>query len=190
MNKGKVFDYISQLEKEMLLILQGHPYKDLVVAEILNSATVDIREISTSNFSDGMTAKNMVSMQIKQFYEPKNISKVVMKYWNDQLTYGFTRVNPTKENLIRFRESVDISKPKVVEQKYALIHCVENFKFVNNSSPMIFSAYPSLRIVAKVLCVLCLFVLAYLFALNGRYHYFSSGVAIDKWTHKIIIPDK
>lgn len=183
MNKAVIFDYISQLDAEMKSMLESNPFRDLIVAEILNSATVIIRELDRSSFDDEETARKMIRMRIEKFYEPRNITKVVSRYWNDELRYGLTHVNPTKENLLKFRSSVDITKAEVIEQKHALMHCVEQYKFHLPTTISKNTMATKTNWIYIGLALLGL-ILVFLYVLNGRYIRVDDEVIFDKWTQK------
>lgn len=180
MNKPTVFDYISQMEENFKVILKTYPFRDLITNEILNSSIIAIRELDNSSFGDLDTAKNMVRMQINSFFEPKSIQRVINKYWNDSVTYGFTMVNPTKENLLKFRQAVDTSIPAVVEVKHSLMNSIERFKPRNKP-------HRSIQITQTIKVSFFVFVLivAFLFALNGRYSHVGGLLYFDKWTKEI-----
>lgn len=186
MNKSVVFDYISQMNKPFNLILKGYPFSDLITNEILNASLIAIRELDNSSFDDLETAKRMVRMQINSFFEPKNIQKVVNTYWNDNVTYGFTRVNPTKENLLKFRQAVDLNIPSVVEIKHSLMSAIDKFEpsSVLNSKA---GQYKFLQKYAiRVLVAIVFLVFAYLFALNGRYTHVKGKIFFDKWERQCV----
>ena len=186
MNKSIVFDYISQMNKPFNLILKGYPFSDLITNEILNASIIAIRELDNSSFDDLETAKRMVRMQINSFFEPKNIQKVVNTYWNDNVTYGFTRVNPTKENLLKFRQAVDLSIPSVVEIKHSLMNAID--KFEPNRIPISKAEQHKViqKYAFKVLVAIVILVFAYLFALNGRYSKVGDNFYFDKWKSCVI----
>lgn len=126
MDKAIIYSHINLLRLRINEILIDYPFKELICNEIINASIIAIGEIDKSSFDDKETAKGMVRMQIENFFKPQNISLVVDKYWNERLIYGFSRVNPTKDNLIRFRSAVDTSKPSVLEIKYSMLNAVQN----------------------------------------------------------------
>lgn len=132
----------------------------------------------------------MVRMQIENFFKPKNISLVVDKYWNERLIYGFTRVNPTKDNLIRFRSVVDITKPSVLEIKYTMLNAVQNADLsrvqrdidLNRQSNKI----PKWIIASVIVGLVAIFMVLFLFATNSRYIKTGDCVVFDKWKSEYI----
>lgn len=185
MKKFIIFDYISQMEKTFNFILKDYPFSDLITNEILNASIIAIREIDNSSFDDLETAKRMVRMQIDSFFATKNIQRVVNTYWNDNITYGFTRINPTKENLLKFRQSVDLNTPSVVEIKYSLMNAIDKFEPSENIKKAKTNK-AILTYAIKSLVAIAILFLAYLFALNGRYSHVGD-VIIDKWSKKVLI---
>lgn len=169
------------MEENFKVILKTYPFRDLITNEILNSSIIAIRELNNSSFGDLDTAKNMVRMQINSFFEPKSIQRVVNKYWNDSVTYGFTMVNPTKENLLKFRQAVDTSIPSVVEVKHSLMNSIERFKPQNKSHETI-----QITQMIKVLLFVFALIVVFLFALNGRYMSVETGYYFDKWTKTLL----
>lgn len=187
MKKAIVFDYISQMNNPFKLILKGYPFSDLITNEILNASLIAIRELDNSSFDDLETAKRMVRMQINSFFEPKNIQRVVNTYWNDNVTYGFTRVNPTKENLLKFRQAVDLNIPSVVEIKHSLMNAIDKFEPSEMPIQKIGTNKAIQKYVIKALVAIAIFVLAFLFAINGRYSHTGESLYFDKWTNKALI---
>ncbi len=187
MNKSVVFDYISQMNKPFNLILKDYPFSDLITNEILNASLIAIRELDNSSFDDLETAKRMVRMQINSFFEPKNIQRVVNTYWNDNVTYGFTRVNPTKENLLKFRQAVDLNIPSVVEIKHSLMNAIDKFEPSRVLNSKVGQNKFLQKYAIKVLVTIVILVFAYLFALNGRYSHAEQAVYFDKWTKQALI---
>lgn len=187
MKKAIVFDYISQMNNPFKLILKGYPFSDLITNEILNASLISIRELDNSSFDDLETAKRMVRMQINSFFEPKNIQRVVNTYWNDNVTYGFTRVNPTKENLLKFRQAVDLNIPSVVEIKHSLMNAIDKFEPRRELNSKTEQNKSVQKYTIKALVAIAILVFAYLFALNGRYSHAEKALYFDKWTKQALI---
>jgi hypothetical protein len=190
MNKAAIYSHINLLRLRINEILFNYPFKELICNEIINASIIAIGEVDNSGFDDRETAKKMVRMQIENFFKPKNISLVVDKYWNERLIYGFTRINPTKDNLIRFRSVVDITKPSVLEIKYTMLNAVQNADLsrvqldidLNRQSNKI----PKWIIASVIVGFVAIFMVLFLFATNSRYIKTGDCVVFDKWKSEYI----
>lgn len=191
MTKSIIFDQISQMENSFSSILKEYPFKDLIINEILNSSIIAIRELDKSSFNDLDTSKRMVRMQIKKFFEPKNVQKLVNKYWNDGAIQGFTYINSTKENLLKFRQNVDINNPKVIEIMNRLMNMIDEFvPKIQSSEVKSTFKYSAMIKVSIVLLGIVLAFMLYLNALNHRYKYIDDYEQMfDNWSGKFISID-
>ncbi len=190
MDKAAIYSHINLLRLRINEILVDYPFKELICSEIINASIIAIGEIDNSGFDDKETAKRMVRMQIENFFKPKNISLVVDKYWNERLIYGFTRVNPTKDNLIRFRSAVDTTKPSVLEIKYSMLNTVQNaelpIKQYNSITTRQKNKLSTWMIVGIASAFITIVSVLFLFALNSRYVKTGDCVVFDKWKSEYI----
>lgn len=189
MNKPLIYSYICQLEHELYSVIPNNRFKEIVVSEIITGAIVQLHELDNSSKSDEDTAKGLVSMNIQTFYSTKHLLKVEDKYWNweDRVQYGYKgRIMPTPDNLIRFREAVDCTKPIVSEERMAMTHAVRNCILEHRSSNK-----PHFKM-SLVLVLIGLFFVAlasigiYSYSISNRYQRINARIVFDNWTGKSI----
>lgn len=187
MNKQLVFQYIAELEKELLSLISNNRFRELIISEIINESIIVAYELSSSSKSDEETAKGIVAMYIQSFYEPKHLAKVEDKFWNNRLQYGFRgRIMTTPDNLIRFRMSVDCTRKDVSEERAAMLHAVSNYRFENLSqkhhSTPLFSSRMFLWILFAIIAILSV----YAYAASNRFQRINQDIVFDSWTGKSI----
>lgn len=189
MNKVIIYQYLSELEKDLKLLISNNRFKELIIAEIINESFIQIHELDSSSKSDEETAKGIVAMNIQAFYKPEHLTKVEDKYWNweNRIQYGFRgRIMATHDNLIRFRMSVDCTKRQVAEEKNAMLHAVRNFSFKNKPS----NTRNINRHLIVVFVGIVLFALAllgiYSYSISNRYQRINAETVFDNWTGKSI----
>lgn len=188
MNKPLIYTYITQLEKELKTVLVNNRFADLIISEIINESIIVLHECSNSSMSDEETAKGNVCLHIESFYKPEHLNKVIDKYWNERLSYGFRgRIMATPDNLIRFRASVDTTRKEVMEEKNAMLYAIKNTNLkqnpANQNKPL---ARLHMNRMIKVSLLLFALIIALLFALNGRYIKVADEYYFDKWTKTML----
>lgn len=192
MNKYLIYQYLSELEKDLKKLISNNRFNELIIAEIINKSLIEAFEIGDSSRSDEDTAKGIVAMNVQSFYTPKHLAKVEDKYWNwdNRLQYGFRgRVMATPDNLIRFRMSVDCTRKEVEEEKNAMLHAVRNFTF--RSEPKHERNAKSLfAIIAGLILTLLAAVGIYSYSISNRYQRINAYTVFDNWTGKSIDVDK
>lgn len=189
MNKPLIYQYISELEKNLKPLISNNRFNELILAEIINESIIQTYEIENSSQSDEETAKGIVAMNIQSFYTPEHLTKVEDKYWNwnTRLQYGFRgRVMATPDNLIRFRMSVDCTRKEVAEEKDAMLHSVRNFTF--NSKPINKSgiSFPLGAVLAGIILIALVSVGIYSYSISNRYQRINEDTVFDNWTGKSI----
>lgn len=189
MNKSLIYSYICELEQELFSVIPNNRFKETIVSEIVTGAIVQLHELDNSSKTDEDTAKGLVSMNIQSFYSSKHLPKVEDKYWNweNRVQYGWKgRIMPTPDNLIRFRESVDHTKPLVKEEQTAMTHAVRNHSFKNKTflkKSMNISLIP---IIGGIVIIALISVGIYFYSVSNRYQRINSEIVFDKWTGKSI----
>ena len=189
MNKSLIYSYICELEQELFSVIPNNRFKETIVSEIVTGAIVQLHELDNSSKTDEDTAKGLVSMNIQSFYSSKHLPKVEDKYWNweNRVQYGWKgRIMPTPDNLIRFRESVDYTKPLVKEEQMAMTHAVRNHSFKNKTflkKSMNISLIP---IIGGIVIIALISVGIYFYSVSNRYQRINSEIVFDKWTGKSI----
>ena len=189
MNKSLIYSYICELEQELFSVIPNNRFKETIVSEIVTGAIVQLHELDNSSKTDEDTAKGLVSMKIQSFYSSKHLPKVEDKYWNweNRVQYGWKgRIMPTPDNLIRFRESVEHTKPLVKEEQMAMTHAVRNHSFKNKTflkKSMNISLIP---IIGGIVIIALISVGIYFYSVSNRYQRINSEIVFDKWTGKSI----
>lgn len=189
MNKPLIYSYICELEQELFSVIPNNRFKELIVSEIITGAIVQLHELDNSSKTDENTAKGLVSMNIQTFYSSKHITKVEDKYWNweNRVQYGFKgRIITTPDNLIRFRESVDRTKPLVEEEQMAMTHAVRNYLFKNKISSKKRMTSSAATIFWGIVLIALISVSIYSYSVSNRYQRINSDIVFDKWTGKSI----
>lgn len=189
MNKSLIYQYISELEKDLKSLISNNRFNELILAEIINESIIQTYEMGNSSQSDEETAKGIVAMNIQSFYSPGHLTKVEDKYWNwdNRLQYGFRgRVMATPDNLIRFRMSVDCTRKEIAEEKDAMLHAVRNFSFKNRPT----NKCVVKRHLAYWFVFAAFFILAsagiYSYSISNRYQRINTKVVFDNWTGESI----
>ena len=189
MNKSLIYSYICELEQELFSVIPNNRFKETIDSEIVTGAIVQLHELDNSSKTDEDTAKGLVSMNIQSFYSSKHLPKVEDKYWNweNRVQYGWKgRIMPTPDNLIRFRESVEHTKPLVKEEQMAMTHAVRNHSFKNKTflkKSMNISLIP---IIGGIVIIALISVGIYFYSVSNRYQRINSEIVFDKWTGKSI----
>lgn len=190
MNKFLIFQYISELEKDLKALISNNRFNELIIAEIINESLIQAYEISNSSLSDEEAAKGIVAMNIQSFYKPEHLTKVEDKYWNwdNRLQYGFRgRVMTTPDNLIRFRMSVDCTRKEVAEEKDAMLHAIRNFSFKSKPTDRKRITLPILVVILAGIVLLALASIGiYSYSINNRYQRINAETVFDNWTGKSI----
>lgn len=189
MNKSLIYQYISELDKDLRLLISNNRFNELIIAEIINESIIQTYEMGNSSQSDEETAKGIVAMNIQSFYSPGHLAKVEDKYWNwdNRLQYGFRgRVMSTPDNLIRFRMSVDCTRKEIAEEKDAMLHAVRNFSFKNKpiSTPRF-----GFSLVSKLFAIILIILASvgiYSYSISNRYQRINASTVFDNWTGKSI----
>ncbi|MCX4295007.1 MAG: hypothetical protein OSJ56_13230 [Prevotella sp.] len=189
MNKSLIYSYICQLECELFSVIPNNSFKEIIVSEIITGAIVQLHELDNTSKSDEDTAKGLVSMNIQTFYSAKHLPKVEDKYWNwdNRVQYGYKgRIMPTPDNLIRFREAVDYTKPIVAEERMAMTHAVRNCTLAQcNSNKLHFKTSFVLVLIGIIIAVLASIGI-YSYSINNRYQRINASTVFDNWTGKPI----
>lgn len=189
MNKCLIFQYISELERDLKLLISNNRFNELILAEIINESLIQVYEMGNSSLSDEETAKGIVAMNIQSFYTAKSIVNVEDKYWNwdKRVQYGFRgRIIATPDNLLRFRMAVDCTRKEIAQERDAMLHAVKNFTFKNK--PAIkrrWGVYWIAGIVGVILVAL-MAIGIYSYSISNRYQRINARIVFDNWTGRSI----
>lgn len=189
MNKPLIYQYISELEKELKLLISNNRFNELIIAEIINESIIQVYEIANSSKSDEDTAKGIVSLNIKYFYKAEHLTKVEDKYWNwdNRIQYGFRgRIMATPDNLIRFRMSVDCTRKEVEEEREAMLHAVRNFSFKNKPTKKQGVRFPLIGWIVGIVLILLTSIGIYSYSISHRYQRINVDTVFDNWTGRSI----
>ena len=177
------------MESELLSTIPNNRFKDLIVSEIITGSIIQLHELDSSTKSDEDTAKGLVSMNIHSFYSNKHLPKVEDKYWNweNRVQYGWKgRILATPDNLIRFRDSVDLTKPIVQEERSAMTSAVRNCIFKHTSPTRLKFKKPTTTILIGLVLILLTSLGLYSYAITHRYQRINADIIFDNWTGQSI----
>lgn len=195
MNKHLIYDYICEIETDLHDILSHNRFANLIICEIVDDAIIGLHEVDSSSLTDEETAKGFVTMSVNKFYTQNHLVKVEDKYWNydNRLSYGYRgRILATPDNLIRFRNAVDLTRKEVVNEKDAMLHAVKNFEFKTvkmKHSPSSTLKNNFLSKSLAIIAVLFLLIICVSYALQHRYTKISGPYILDTWTKTLMHPD-
>lgn len=188
MNKPLIYQYISELEKELLGVLSYRQFAQLIVCEITDQSIIQLHELRGGLITDEKTARDLVLRNIQSFFTPANIVKVEDKLqnWDNRLCYGHRgKISSTLKTIIEFRIACDISRSQVVEMRDAMLHAVRNFKF-RDKPQKVRNVKPFVVIFVGFFLIALASIGIYSYSISNRYQRVNSEIVFDKWTGKSI----
>lgn len=187
MNKYLVYQYISELEKELLGVLSYEQFAQLIVCEVINQSIIQLHELRGGLITDEKTARDLVSRNIQSFFTPANIARVEDKLqnWDNRLCYGVRgKISSTPKDIIEFRIACDISRNQVIKKREEMLHTVRNFTF--RSKPKHERNVKSRFIITGLILTILVAYGIYSYSISNRYQRINADTVFDNWTGKSI----
>ena len=188
MNKSLIYSYICELDKELLGVVAYSQFSGIIVSEIVNRALINLHERPEGLESDEKIAKSLISQNIRSFFTPINVAKIIDKFqnWDNRVCYGHRgkRSFSTKD-LIEFKLAMD-TRSGVNKLEVMMLEAVKNFSFKGKPTGKPTIRLPFVTIIISIIVITLASIGIYTYSINNRYQRINASIVFDNWNGRSI----
>lgn len=185
MDKVAVIGYMYELDKELRKRLSDYPFYQIILNEAMNEALLLANQCHDSSFSDKEAAIGFIDLSIKSIFRRQNFPSED-KYWDSQKKYigkkEYNKENLGYEEFVSYT-SIDNQNSRyfIGGAKFCMEHYDSSFLYKEKNN----NKHGKTLYILKFITIIISLLIAYLFALNGRYYVSDKGIILDKWEQRI-----